>query len=486
MVDRDLLTKIRTYLDKEKDRHIKRICSFIAQPSISVEDTGVRECAEQLVERFKELGCNEAELVETGGLPGVWAYLDVGADKTIANYANFDTRPVVDKTAWDYPPFEGVVVSKAPYKRVMIGRGTRAYKGPYIAWLNALEALIAVQGAVPVNIMFLLEGDEILGSPHYPQMFNRYRERLQVADACFSPGMSQDAQGNVSLTLGFKTFIPLQLRVSGKSWGRGPQGHPVHAMGKSVVDSPVWRLVHALASLTEDDGNTVKLPGFYDSFPQPTEEERIRIEKLRKQLGNRPFGSNSWQGLLRGTENVERAISDWSDEEVFLKYFYGPSMNIYGLQAGYTGPGTKAFTLPSEASSRIDIRLPRGSKAQPVIESLRQHLDKKGYEDIEIQVFGAYDSSQADPNCALVNSIRDVFRSENIPLIEFPSSGGGGPWSLYSTELGIPSIRDVGVGFGGNVGTANEFLVIDGDGKAGGLVECELNHAHMLLTYALS
>ena len=93
-----------------------------------------------------------------------------------------------------------------------------------MAWLNALEALLAVEGGLPVNVMVLLEGDEILGSPNYREMFARYRDRLALADASLSPGASQDASGKVTMSLGYKGMIYVDLVASGASWGRGAPG----------------------------------------------------------------------------------------------------------------------------------------------------------------------------------------------------------------------------------------------------------------------
>ena len=103
-----------------------------------------------------------------------------------------------------------------------MGRGALSYKGQYGAWLNTLEALIAVEGTLPVNVMMLLEGDEILGSPYYRDMFAKYRNRLEKADASLSPGASQGANGTVGMTLGYKGMIYAELIASGERWGRGP------------------------------------------------------------------------------------------------------------------------------------------------------------------------------------------------------------------------------------------------------------------------
>ena len=130
----------------------------------------------------------------------------------------------------------------------------------------------------------------------------------------------------------------------------------------------------------------------------------------------------------------------------------------------------------------LTIRIPRGYKAQTAVRLIREHLDAGGYGDLELRVMGAYDPSNADPQSELVQSIVRAFETMEVPLTMAPCSGGGGPWSLFPTELGIPMIRSVGVGTGS--GGANEYLVIDGTDKVGGLVECSLSHIHMLKSYA--
>ena len=465
------LEKLKAYLEENKPRHIERIQELVRQPSVSTEDLGVRECADLLVEHHLEVGFQEANTIETGGLPGLWAYYDAGAPKTIVVYANFDTRPVLPHEKWEHPPFSGTLTSVGPYSKVLMGRGAFSYKGVYSAWLNTLEALIAVEGTLPVNVMTLLEGDEILGSPYYRDMFAKYRDRMETADVSLSPGASQGASGTVGMTLGYKGMIYADLISSGDSWGRGPQGGPLHGMTKSVVDSPVWRLVHALSTLTERDGNTIAVKGFYDDVMPPSEEERQAV-----------LSDGAWNKVLPGVAGAKVPAGDLSDEQTILNFYYGPSLNINGIKGGFTGPGTLPFSLPHEASARFDIRIPRGYKAQTAVRLIREHLDAGGYGDLELRVMGAYDPSNADPQSELVQSIVRAFETMEVPLTMAPCSGGGGPWSLFPTELGIPMIRSVGVGTGS--GGANEYLVIDGTDKVGGLVECSLSHIHMLKSYA--
>ena len=466
------LEKVRAYLEDNKPRHVARIQRAVQQASVSSEDLGVVECADLLAEIHREAGFQEAEVVATDGLPGLWAAYDAGAPKTIIVYNNFDTRPVLPNEKWEHPPYSGALTSAGPYGQVVMGRGAMS-KGGYVAWLNALEALLAVEGTLPVNVLTLLEGDEILGSPNFRGMYAKYRDRLATATASLSPGANQDAAGRVSLTLGYKGMIYAELVASGARWGRGPQSAPLHGMTASVVDSPAWRLVHALASLMEPGGNRIAVPGYYDDVTPPTEEERRAA-----------FPSpGPWNKVLPGVAAAPVPLGDLGDEETVMNFFYGPSLNINALRSGFTGPGTLPFSLPHEASALFDIRVPRGYKVQEAIRRIREHLDAQGYQDLDFNAMGAYDPSTTDPNSELVRSVRRAFQEMDVPVVSVPGSGGGGPWSIYATDLGLPVIRSVGLG-GGAGGGANEYLVIDGTETVGGLVECELSHIHLLKAYA--
>ena len=189
--------------------------------------------------------------------------------------------------------------------------------------------------------------------------------------------------------------------------------------------------------------------------------------------------------MLPGVASAKVPAGDLSDEETILNFFFGPSLNINGIRSGFTGPGTLPFSLPSEASARIDLRIPRGMKADLVVNQFRSHLDKQGYSDIELRVMGAFDPSTTDPDSTLVKSIIRSFEEMDVPLSLSPGTGAGGPWSLYGSEFGMPVIRNVGLGAGGNTAGPNEFMVIDGTEAVGGLVECELSHISMLKSYAM-
>ena len=127
--------------------------------------------------------------------PGVWAHYGAGAPVTLHSYCMFDTRTVEEK-AWQHDPWGAERTAMGPYPKVLVGRGAMGAKGPHVAWLNALAAIMAVEGALPVNIMFLAEGEEILGSPTYRDFVARYAERLQSVAASFVPSMAQSPGGS--------------------------------------------------------------------------------------------------------------------------------------------------------------------------------------------------------------------------------------------------------------------------------------------------
>src|SRR6478672_4220041 len=149
------------YIDAHLDEHVSKIQDLVRQPSVSLEREGLQECAELLRRHLAEVGCLETALVDVGdAYPGVWARLDSGAAKTILYYSHYDVRPVGTE-CWDWPPFGAELVEMPPYKRVVVGRGALGLKGPLQAWLNALQAVKAVEGKLPVDVLFLIEGAEI-------------------------------------------------------------------------------------------------------------------------------------------------------------------------------------------------------------------------------------------------------------------------------------------------------------------------------------
>jgi acetylornithine deacetylase/succinyl-diaminopimelate desuccinylase-like protein len=485
---------VRERIESDLDDHVERIQAAVRQPSVSVEHRGLREIAELMVSYLDDLGCAEAELVETDGAPGVWGYYDAGADTTIVNYGMLDTRPVGDEDEWSYDPFGGELAEHDEYGRVIYGRGSVKVKGAYVAWLNALAATKAALGELPVNVAFLLEAEEINGSPYYYDMLDQYEEQIDEADACLCPLAGQGADGNVTGSLGYKSALYFDLEVSGSAWGRGPEGGSIHAMSNATVDSPAWRLVDALGSLTADSGREIEIEGYYDQYEEPSVKERMEIEDFVDELDGKTDTPRQelWKhlpGLGRGDGEVNRLKDDLQDDvvEAFVQHFYSPdSFNVQGIASGYLGPGTdtKPFTMPGEGRATFDLRMPRGYDPAVVRRQLRDHLDAHGFEDVKLDVSGEHTWCKTDPDSDLVAAVEAVVEDHGKELTLWPFSAGGVPWAAFGTRFEIPLLYGVGLGYGENSEGADEFFVVDGNDTVGGLVECELSHAEMLLAYA--
>jgi acetylornithine deacetylase/succinyl-diaminopimelate desuccinylase-like protein len=158
---------VHAFIDAHLNEHIRAIQELVQQPSVSLEEDGTIACADLVLQRLIQLGCQDTARLDVGdAYPGVWGWLDVGAAKTILYYSHYDVRPTGHEK-WTNPPFDAVLVEQAPYPRVLMGRGALVAKGPLQAWLNALSSIRNVTGTLPVNVMFLIEGAEILGSPNY-------------------------------------------------------------------------------------------------------------------------------------------------------------------------------------------------------------------------------------------------------------------------------------------------------------------------------
>ena len=374
------VSDIRQYLKTHEARHLGRLQTLLRQPSVSVDADGCDACARVFADLLRDAGFPEVEVVQTPGLPGVWAAYEVGAPVTLAVYGMLDVRRAPGE-GWTTPPFAAEIVEMPPFPRVVVARGARAVKGPLGVWLNAVEACRAVLGGPPVNLYVLAETDEILGSPNYRQMMARYRDRLIGSQACWTPGAAQDSDGNAHMTLGYKGMIYLALRASGKAWGRGPKDAPIHGMAKAVVDSPTWRLVQALATMTGVDGNDVKIAGFDGSTSAPSDAERREMEAIRARYRGR-----AWQKVLSGVQgaDVPAVEAAAGEADIYERYFFGPSLNLNGLRAGYTRTGDEHVrTVPrgrrvlrhTDSTDVEDGRCPAGASraSRPARVSRRGH-----------------------------------------------------------------------------------------------------------------
>src|SRR6059036_3379472 len=240
------IAPITTEIRKRHNEDVQRLQQWIRQPSIAAENHGVNEGCELTMRMLREAGFNQVKKVPTEGQPGIFATLDAGAPKTLALYFMYDVKQV-DPSEWSSPPWDAAIVDRPGLGKILIGRGAVNQKGPEAAFLAALHAIRGAGRKVPLNLVFVAEGEEEIGSPHFPQIVRRpeVHAALKRCSGIFMPSASQGLDGDVTVTLGAKGVVELELVSSGERWGRGPR-KDVHSSNKARLDSPAcissWRL----------------------------------------------------------------------------------------------------------------------------------------------------------------------------------------------------------------------------------------------------
>lgn len=440
---------IKAEIAKQHDASIKRLQEWISVPAIAAENMNYPAGAEHMMKLAKDAGFQHAEIIPTKGKPGVFATLDAGAEKTVALYFLYDVKQFV-ASEWTSPPTEGRLVHKPGFGEVMVGRGAVNQKGPESAFLAALHAIRATGKKPPVNLVLVAEGEEEIGSPNIGDLVlnPKVKAALSKSMGIFAPYPLQGPDGAVTINLGAKGMVELELVSTGKAWGRGPT-KDIHSSYKAMVDSPTWHLVKAMSSMVSEDGNTITIDDFPKAAPLTAEEKdmiakatKVRSEEAMKKL----FGVSRWIDDLSWREANERLVSQ-------------PTLNIEGMIAGYTGEGGKTV-LPTRASAKFDIRLPKGMSYDVVVAKVKAHLIKHGYGDIEVIETGGYNSTTTTSSARLIQAQIAALRNEGIEPLMWPRGAGSFPGYIFSDPpLSLP-VALVGVGHGGQQHAPDEYFVI--------------------------
>jgi acetylornithine deacetylase/succinyl-diaminopimelate desuccinylase-like protein len=471
-VHSDELKKIMGYIDDHIDEHVVNLQKWIQQPSISNTGEGMQESAEMVKGFFDQLGCQQTKVYDVGvtewgqqGNPVVYGKCDEGAEKTLVIYWMYDTMPVTQPDLWKAPPFEGQLVEQAPFKKVLIGRGATNSKGPEMAMWNALMSIKAVAGKLPVNVIIVAEGDEERMSMGYRKFVREHKELFEGADAMWGGGGSEGC-------------VFVELITSGAKWGRGPNYSDIHGGNKRSVDSPAWRHIKMLSTLVDETGNKVMIDGFYDNIAPLTKDEEEELRNASKKIDLKVAAKRL---------GVERYISD--DPYTFLKMArYGTSINLDGIWGGNMFAGGSGAILPNRIVSKHNFRYVPNMTGPEIVAKLRKHLDKHGYQDVEINVVGDVPWAKMKYDNDLAHGVDAMYKTFGVPREpRVPhESILGGYWPAYlfaGDVMNIPIAGGSG-GSGGNAHAANEYYVIEGAGKTYGIAGTEKSIVTALYNYA--
>ena len=461
---------VRKAAEAGRDADIKRIQDWIALPSIAAENRNMEEGAAYMANLAREAGFDGATIIPTDGHPGVFATMDNGAKRTLALYFMYDVKQF-DPAEWTSPPLEGRIVDKPGFGRAIVGRGAVNQKGPQATVLAALHAMHAARAKLPVNLVLVAEGEEEIGSPHFHQVVKRpdVFAALQKAEGIFIPASWQAMNGNVAVNLGSKGVIELELVASGTKWGRGPKGD-IHSSQKANVDSPVWRLVHALDSLVTPDGNTPTIDGWFENVRPLTQREKELIAETARsgneEQAKKQLGVSRWIDDLPYAQALERLASQ-------------PTVNIEGLVAGYTGPGGKTI-LPGRAVAKLDLRLVPNQTRDEAVKKLRAHLDKRGFSDVEVNVSGGYDPTETAEDSRIIRAELETYERAGIKATLNPRLAGSWPGAVFTAPpLSLPA-GHFGFGHGSGAHAPDEYYVVESTNpKVAGITDAAMGYVDM-------
>jgi acetylornithine deacetylase/succinyl-diaminopimelate desuccinylase-like protein len=471
------LDPIFSEIDKRHDESLKRLQTWIHQPSIAAENRGMSEGCELTMQMLREAGFSQVTKVPTDGQPGIFATLDAGAPKTLGLYFMYDVKQV-DPAEWSSPPWDAALVDKPGLGKVVIGRGAVNQKGPEATFLAALHAIRGSGRKLPVNLVFVAEGEEEIGSPHFHQVVHR-PDVLAAVKKCsgiFMPSSSQGLDGEVTVTLGAKGVVELELISSGEKWGRGPR-KDVHSSNKARLDSPAWHLVEALATLVSPDGNDPAIEGFAAKARPVSAAEK----KMIAEAANRLSEANAKKLL-----GVDHWVHDVSWSEALELLVSRPTVNIEGLVGGYTGPGGKTI-LPGRAVAKIDMRLVPDMTAAEALAALKAHLAKKGFADIEVKMSGGYDPTSTPADAEMIRVSNAVYRRHGIDPVLLPRNAGSWPGYVFTGDpLRLPA-GHFGLGHGSGAHAPDEYYVIESaNAKVQGLDGATRSYVEYLYAFASS
>src|SRR5947209_14148973 len=269
------LTAIQKEIEKRHDESVQRLQQWIRQPSIAAEKRGMDEGCDLTMRMLRQAGFGEVTKVSTEGQPGISATLDAGAPRSIGMYFMYDVKQA-DPAEWSSLPFEAALADKPGLGKCVVGRGAVNQKGPEASFLAALHAIRGAGRKLPVNLVLVGEGEEEIGSPHFAQVVRKphVTEALSKTLGVFMPSAVQGLDGNVSISLGAKGVVELQLVSEGARWGRGPK-KDVHSGQRARIDSPAFHLVQALATLVDKDGNPTI--DDFDKDARPLDAEQLAM-----------------------------------------------------------------------------------------------------------------------------------------------------------------------------------------------------------------
>ncbi len=412
-------TRFDRYVDRHARSFTERLQALCRMPSVAARGTGMRAVAEAVEQMLQRTGAGTRIFRVGSGYPIVYGECGAG-ERCYLVYGHYDVQPVGQLTEWRSGPFAATVEDGKLY-----ARGASNSKGDLVARIAAVEAYQKSFGKLPVCFRFVIEGEDGLASPSLYRFAEQNAELLK-ADGCIWDDGYRDTNERLVINLGFKGISFLELRAYGARTD-------LHSKWGGIVPNPAWRLVQALSTVASPKG-VITIDGFSSHVAPLTSDDRqmLKTVTLDEAGLRREFRIGGWVHGMTGRELAKELI-------------FGPTCTICGIRTGHTEAGAKTV-IPGAALARLDFRLVPDLTPELVVRLLRKHLDKRGFQDVEIIELGGEPCAKSSPKSsvarAAIESAAEIYVQ---PPVVYPLDPASGPVGVV---CGIQSPPTPVVSFG--------------------------------------
>jgi acetylornithine deacetylase/succinyl-diaminopimelate desuccinylase-like protein len=416
-----------TYVDQHQDRLLEELKQFLRIPSVSTlpeHVADVKRAADFVADSLRAVGMEHVEIIPTAGHPLVYAdWLHAPGKPTVLCYGHYDVQPPDPLEEWISPPFEPTVRNGNLY-----ARGAADDKGQVYSQIKAVEALRAVNGTLPVNLRFLIEGEEEVGGESIAKYVAENPAKLK-ADVALVSDTELYAEGIPTLCVGLRGLIYTEIEA------RGPARDLHSGLYGGVAPNAVFGLVELLSKLKDANGH-ILIPGMYDDVRPPSAAEQHSWSIL-------PFDE---QEFLK-TEVGSSQLTGEPGYSVFERTWARPTLEVHGIAGGFTAAGAKTV-IPAKATAKVSMRMVPDQNPEKIVAAYRKFVKENTPAGIEteVRVLSAGPAIMVNPDHPAIamaaRAFSDIMGRETV----FVRSGGSIPIvGDFATHLGIPTIL---MGFG--------------------------------------
>lgn len=440
--------------EKFEAEHLTKILSLVRQPSIAGTGEGIEKCANMVLDMLNDIGCVDGHLEHYVHSPVVSAKLmsEKPGAPTLVVYGMYDVQPPEPLEEWKVPPYDGAIIDFPPYGECVVSRGIANSKGPLVCFFNTVKTIKEELGYFPLNLWFVIEGEEEMGSESLIPFTAKHANELNKCLGVYLLSARQDENGKPFTTLGNKGILYFEMEAKGAEWG-GPSKLDIHGSNAAWISNPIWRLVNALGTMRDNDDN-ILIDGFYDEVASLDEMDEYYTERMAEVLDEDMY--------LNKRFYATRFIHGKPGRDALRDLLWKPTLNIDGIWGGYIGPATKTI-VPYHATCKVDVRLVPNMRPERTLELIRKHLDRHGYSDIILTRRQGTPYSKVNADSSLAKACISAMEMSGYPEnTVWPIFPGSGPAYLFTDPpVNLPLV-DYSLGIHGQIHAPNEYFTVKG------------------------